>query len=642
MSHPTVSATARPRVWGYGLSLGDRLFRLAVGPGRELTIQTAPLEAPRVNTTSSPEEATAEFGLTFARSRFDGGEGLFRAHSESAAPNRYWDSKNVSTMPADPGEFPEVRLLRAAEQIETSTDDGLRFAEAGGSLYVAEGTTIRRCDDVGAANPVFVDDDPHNGETPTTVEDVTSMGDIVYAALGANGIHRKVSGVWEHWSDTPATRVWEAKGRIIASDGAALYEVVAAGAAPAALRTLASGETFQDAGDGGSHVLVAATDGYVYAYSTDTGSLVAGGQTLFEGETPRAIGQSQGVVAIGTSSGNVGRMWVGQVSADNGQLGNLQLTKEWGDSGTVIDQAPRRIIGTRDALVTAVTDGTDVHLWRYELSTAGFSRHLSIEGATGVVRGLAFVDGRTFASVDGEGVWRPSSEYAASGYLIGPLGDFYSANDKSWIGARLETGPILGGARVSLYYTTDPSALNDPDSPEWKRVTSRESGSGDPGELSMTSTVARSLAGMVRLSPSSDGSQTPSVRSFSFRAYPSSGDEDVIATIPVNVSDQVERPGRARVRVPGRGAKEYQALLGYEGRPVLANIYLPKQTLTIRGLVEEVATPIQALTSRGSVTVVSQVRIRGRRTSGSGLTSGTGAYGTYHLYGSPPTYAEID
>jgi hypothetical protein len=46
------------------------------------------------------------------------------------------------------------------------------------------------------------------------------------------------------------------------------------------------------------------------------------------------------------------------------------------------------------------------------------------------------------------------------------------------------------------------------------------------------------------------------------------------------------------------------------------------------------------LTSRGSVTVVSQVRVRGRR-AGSGTTSGIGALGTYHLLGTQPNLAEV-
>lgn len=639
MAAPTLTSVSRPRALGYGCALDDRLFRLAVGPGRELSIQTAPLEAPRVNTTSSAEEASAEFGLTFARSQFDGGDGLFRAHVEGAAPNRFWDSKNVSVDPAEPGEFPEVTLLHTTANIETSASAGLYMTEVGGSIYLTEGTTLRRTDDPTAAAPTWANDDPHAAEAATTVQGVAALGTDVYAALGVNGIHRKQSGAWSHWNDVQATRIWAVKGRIVASDGQSLYEVTAAGVAPSPLKTLAPGESWQDVADGGSHVLCAATDGYVYAYSTDTGSLALTAQTLFEGETPRTVGQSQGVIAVGTAASNVGRLWVGGL-ADSGQIGDLQLVKDWGESGTTVDQTPRRIIGTRDSLYTAVPDGTDTHLWRYDLATGGLARHLTVAGSSAPARGLTVIEGRLFATVDAAGVFRGTSTYASSGYLIGPLGDFYSAADKSWIGARLETGTLADGMTVSLYYTTDPAALNDPDSASWVRVTHRDSGSGDPGEHSLGNVVGRSLAGMVKLTPSTDGTASPAVRAFSFRAYPSSGDEDVIVVLPVNVSDQIERRGRARSRPPGRGVREYQALLGFEGRPVLLRVYLAGQTVTVRGLVEEVATPVQALTSRGSATVISQVRVRGRR-AGSGTTSGVGTYGTYHLFGTQPNYGEV-
>jgi hypothetical protein len=636
MTSPTLTNVTNPRRWSYGFALDDRLFRLAVGPGRGLSIKTAPLEAPRVNTDSSPEEI-GETDPNFARSEFDGGEGLFRAHLPGAAANRFWDSKNVSVQPAEPGEFPEVRLLKTTANIEASADTGLYAAEDGTSLYVTEGTVLRRTDDPTAASPTWANDDPHNGEAATTVGGVAILGSEVYAALGTNGIHRKSSGAWSHWNDLAATRIWASKGRVVASDGRSLYEVTAAGVAPSPLKTLSPGESWQDATDGGSHILCAATDGYIYAFSTDSGSMVLAAQSLFEGETPRTVGQTQGVVAVGTAASNVGRLWVGTL-LESGQLDDMQLVKQWGESGTATDQTPRRIIGTREALFTAVPDGTDTYLWRFDLSSGGLARHLTIAGASGLVRGLAVVDGRLFATVDASGVWREGTTYASSGYLIGPLGDFFSASDKSWIGARLETGTLSDGRKVELFYTTDPDALNDPDSSSWVRVTTRDSGSGDPGEHALSSVVARSLAGMVKLAPSTDATQTPAVRSFSFRAYPSSGDEDVIVVLPANVSDQIERPGRHRSRPKGRGATEYAALLGFEGRPVTLRLFRP--AMTVRGLVEEVGTPIQAITSRGSVTVVSQVRVRGRR-AGSGTTSGVGTFGTYHLFGTQPNYGEV-
>lgn len=642
MAAPLLSQTTRPRSWGYDAAFGDRLFRLAVGPGRELTIRTAPLEAPRVNTASSPEESSPEFGLIYARSQFDGGEGLFRAHVEGAAPNRYWDSKGITVSPPEPGEFPEFRLAKAMDEKRDSASVGQRLATDGESLWQTDATTIYRTDNPEAAAPTFVEDNPHLAETATTVGGLAILGDELYAALGANGIHRRdEAGAWAHWSDLEATRVWSVKGRIVASDGAALYEVLSAGAAPSALITLSSGDTWASVADGGSHVLAAASDGYVYAFSTETGALVLAAQTLFEGEQPTAVGATQGVVGIGTQQGNIGRLWVGTL-LESGQVANLQLLREWSEGTAVTQRTPSAIVGDRTSLYTAVAFGNDrVDVWRYELSSAGLSRHRSIDGASGCSRGISFVKGSLWLAICSEGLYREEPTFVESGYLIGPLGDFFSATDKSWIGARLETGDIVDGMRASLYFTSDSDALNDDTSSSWVRLTTRDSGGDDPGEIAMSNVVARALAGMVRLEPSTDRTASPVGRAFSFRAYPSSGEGDVIVTLPVNVSDQIERRGMARRRVHGRGAQEYAALLAIEGRPTTLRIFTPKQELTVRGLVEEVATPIQAITHRGSTTMISQVRIRGRRTTGSGTTSGVGTFGTYHLFGTTPTFGEI-
>jgi len=632
----TTDNVARPRAFGYGVSLSGRLFRLAIARNRPMQIVSAPLEAPRVNTTSSAEEAAAEFGLTFARSQFDGGEGLFRAHTEGAAPNRFWDSKGVSVNVAEPGEFPEIRLLHSVANVEAvGTGARMAYDTIGGALYVCDGAVLRRTTDLTS----WADDDPDAGEAGVTqVHDVAVLGDVVYAALGANGIHRRVSGVWSSWNDVAATRVWAVKGRIVASDGDSLYEVTTSGAAPTALAILPSGETWTTVADGGNVVLAGASDGYVYAFTTDTGSLVLQSQTLFESEQVTALGQSQGIVGICTSQGNVGRFYAA-TCADNGQLVNQQLIRQWGTQDGATAQHGHRVLGTRNALYAGVTDGTDTHLWRYDLVTGGISRNLGVDGVTGAVRGIESVDGYLVFSVDGAGVYVEQDTFVDEGWLIGPLGDFYSSQAKSWVSAFYETGEVVDGQSVSLHYTSNPEDLNDASSTGWHRVDLRTGGSGQSDLLSLDpAVVSRYLAGKVTLTPSSLADSTPTVRSFGFGAYPSSGDEDWIVTFPVNVSDQIERRGRRRVRVKGRGETEYAALLGIAGRPVTAQFFKPARTM--RGLVEEVGVPQLAESRRGSPLLVAQVRIRGRWVS-TGTTTGAGTFSTFHLFGTTPTYGEM-
>ena len=73
MPLPSTSNVNTPLAFGYQAQISDGitdiLLRLAVAPGRELSITTAPLSAQQVNTAQVPEEFRAEFGQAFARCR---------------------------------------------------------------------------------------------------------------------------------------------------------------------------------------------------------------------------------------------------------------------------------------------------------------------------------------------------------------------------------------------------------------------------------------------------------------------------------------------------------------------------------------------------------------------------------------------
>lgn len=633
MAVPTLSSVDRPRAFGYDLALGDRLFRLAVGPGRELTIKTAPIEAPRINTTSSPEEAAEDFGLVYARSAFDGGSGLFRAHAEGAAPNRFWDSQGVDVQHLNTGEFPDVTLLHDTELVTASAEDNLHMAVANGHLWVVAGTTVLRSENPNTAEPVFITETPTG--TPAEGYDIAALGGVVYVAMGESGIYRySALHGWSQWSTVEATRVWTPKGRVVASDGASLYEITDTDTAPQPLVVLNTGIVWNDACDGGSHVLAASSDGIVYAFTTQDGGLVLQSQTTFEGESVTSLGQTQGVVSVGTSAGQVGRWYVGTLAGD-GQIAEQQLVKEWSDAHAIAT------LGTRASIYVGITTGGQTNLWRYDVVTGGVIRHLGYPVA-GTINGIASIGDRLFATVDGSGVWAESEDFVAEGWLIGPLGDFYDADAKSWVGAMLDTGPLAAGKRVTLSYTTVPEALNDADSATWVQTIDRNGGSGVSESRLAGGVVSRYIAGKVTLHASTARDDTPTVRSFSFRGFTSSGEEDRIVQAPVNVSDQIERRGRRRVRVKGRGEREWQSLRALEGQTMVLRLFKP--SLALDGLLQEVATPIQMMSRRGSPMMVSLITFRGRLTATSDAENTTdgwlGAFGTDTTFGELPAFAE--
>lgn len=594
---PTTATVAVPRKAGYHASLNDLLLRLAGAPSRPLLTETSDLTPPRFQTEANPQDVMAAFGDVHSQSDFSGGEGLFnrfRRRGDESDVTRFWASEHVSVSPAEEGRAEEIRLLTQTERVDAISGT-VRIAHTESTLWATSGTTLRKTTDVLAATPTFTNDDPHAGEVATIVGDVALLGTVKYAALGSNGIHRDTGAGWAHWSDVLAVRAWSALDRVIASTGTALYEA-AAGATSVLLYTLPAGEEWTDVIDAGGAILAAATNGFVYVFTLDdTAALVVTGQSKLKGETPRALAARGDVVFVGTSDADgSARLWMG----DGPGLANLRLLRDW-DDATV-----RAMAVARDQLIIGVTEAGAAWTWRLELATTGLSKGHRL--GSGTVHGLAMIEGKTVAGVSTDGVYRQNPTLQPSGWLIGTMSDFFRADEKSWVTGWADVA--VSGGQVVLYFTTDRAAMSDPNHPSWRRLRTYTT-SSEGVEVGLGGVKARALAGMVKIEAAGDNT-SPAVRSMSFRSYPGPG--DVIVRLPVDVGDQVERHGRRRLHVRGRGvAVMLPALRDLEGQEVLCRVFRTGDV--VRGLVESVATPVPAFTPRGSPTQVSMVTVRGRR-----------------------------
>lgn len=614
MPLPTTSTVPRPQAQGYNLRIGTTLYQLSVGPGRQVDIQNAPLEAPRVNFVENAQDLGPDFGQVFSRSDFSGGEGLDIAHQRDADPrsfSRYWDSRNVDVSPPRPGQPTRIRLLHDTSQRRSSAGVH-RLARIGTTLYMTEADTVVRWADPIAGAPTV--EDPTPSEGVLTVNGLAALGDELYAAVGSGGIHQRSNvGVWSHWSDlTPGDQVWSVKGRVLAAAGVELYEARAA-AGSLLLHTLANGESWTDVVDAGGAILASATDGYIYSFTEEQGELLLKGQTLLEGETPYSLGVVQGVVFIGsgqttTAGGKIGRLW--RASVVGVRLRDAQLIRTWGDGTATLDHTPRHITGSRDSAWTAVLeDGTETHVWRYYLETAAMTRNL-VFGASGISQGLERIDDRLLVAIDGSGLWVENTTFAATGWLIGPFADFFQDAPKPWIGARLETDALPGGGgeQVQLLYSTVKDAILDDGDGSWTVAITIASGQQTTEQV-LAGVTSRGLGAQVKLTAGTAGATTPDVYAYAFRAYPAG--EDVIVSVPVNVSDQIERPGRQRIRLRGWGEQVWADLKAKEGDQAEIEVYRPSEK--IRGIILSVSTPITGYTKRGSPTLYSNVAVRGRR-----------------------------
>ena len=198
--------------------------------------------------------------------------------------------------------------------------------------------------------------------------------------------------------------------------------------------------------------------------------------------------------------------------------------------------------------------------------------------------------------------------YVQEGYIISPMADFFSPASKNWIGLTIQADNIGAGNTMELYVATDPDALLVPSSGAWTFVTRLVIAAEVGNEIVLPAIEGRYAAVQIRLQTTAASTETPKLISYALRAFADS--EDFIVQMPVSLSDQIERPNRRPIRLPGYGEAIFNALLGYDGAYVTLDLFRP--ALTFRGIVEQIQTPIVSQHLRGSRTLYSLVRLRGQ------------------------------
>ena len=620
---PSPANTSEPQAQGFEANLDDLYLRFAVGPGRQMQINTAPLQAQAIQTSETPEDFQQEFGQIYSRTDFSGGSGLDKAHKRQAGETgftRFWDSSGVDVFSGKQvGQEYNVSLLKSTEEVVTSSETNLLMQELDGTVYFADGDVLKKI-----TTPLTGSSSTDG--TPSSSNDITGMavlGTRLYLVANGNIVYRASSGSYTNYNtDQTYDKIWSIKGRIVASDtSGVLYDV--SGGTDSAIKTLPTGRTWTDMCDAGAVALATATDGYIYSFADESSTLALKGQTFVEGEVPNAIDAAQGIIFYGTyestASGKIGRLYRSDITNSNNLyvLVNAQLIKQWGDGSTTLDQAPYRIVSTRDSIYTGIIDSASkTNFWRYYLPTGGIARDLEF-GESGVVKGIAVYSDRLFATVSGGGIYRETANYVTTGYIITALADFFTSEDKQWVGAKLNTNDISSGT-VKLSTSTIPTDIKDSAASTWQEQITLNSGRGGEEEV-MNLVDGRWIAGKIEIT-TDDIAQSPELLSFAVRGYQLVN--DIIVEMPVNISDHIERPYRKRIRVNGQGELVYQALRNKEGQNVQLEIYRPDTLL--RGIIENVSSPIEEISPRGSVTVYCLVRFRGSKviqvsTSGEGL-----------------------
>ena len=626
----TTINTSNPKRYGYDVRIDDILLRAAVGPGREMQIQSSDVQEQGINVRQNAEDFTSNLGRIYSRNNFAGGQGLDTAHRANGTPKdttRFFDSKGVDVFHGDDETSYHTHLLytTAAESISFSSDNNYMARTTNGNIYVADGTTIYESTD---------DGDTWTAMTSTgilyAITGIAAFGNTIYVTTGTAGTTNTQFAHYEPGGHGWAvhntgftggifTGVWFVKDRLVvtANDGDAEYlwegdpfadSWASAFATGDAIITVEPTHEFTSVVDAGAVVLAGSTNENVYSLKDVSGTLTLQGQTHIPFEQIHSMAATEGIVFLGTqeTSRTVGRLYRADLTvADNLYvLANRQLVKEWVETG--IDTTPHSMFVSRDSVYMGVNEGTnDTNLWRYYLPTAGLARDLNTSG-NGLVKGITQGDGKFVISVANSDVYKETSTYETEGYIIMSAADFFTAESKQFVGAEISTFALPSNTSVELYYSTKFEALDNPTDGSFQLALDQAAGVGDTEK--QIAEVSRYIVGKVILK-SEAGADTPKLKSVQFRAL--ARPELVVAQIPINISDRVERPGRKPVKVKGLGDVLYSALRSKEGDSVTLELFDPAEI--IRGVVERISYPINSNVERGSVTQYAIITVRGTR-----------------------------
>ena len=647
---PSPSNTAQPQAQGFEANLDDLFLRFAVGPGRQMQINTAPLQAQAIQTSETPEDFQQEFGQIYSRTNFSGGEGLDKAHRREGTPNdfsRFWDSKGIDVFHAEQDNSYSVRLLKDVEQktLTLSSENNYLAQTTNGYMYITDGTSIYQSIDEGVTWTAMT-----STQVSYNIHGIVAFGNDLFIVTGDGNTNKQL--ISYDLSTTTFTDenlgavftghftgIWFAKGALFLSGKSTTAEYLWQSSpfihnfsgdfeTADALVTTEPTHQFTDVIDAGAVVLAGNTDSNIYSLKIDGGTWSLKGQTQLAFEEIHSLAATEGIVYVGTKGyqANTGRFYTAELTvADNLYvLANRQLIKEW-DNG--VDQSPHSMFVTRDSVYMGIHESaTETNLWRYYLPTAGIARDLSVTHTsdtnakvTGITQ-TGTTGGKFIMLISGVGVYKQTDTFVSTGYIISALADFYTSENKQWVGAKLNTNGVSSGT-IALATTTIPADINNNVSPTWENQITVASGSGGDEEV-LELVQGRWMS--VRLTiTTSDTSQSPELLSFAVRGFQLVN--DLVVDMPINISDQVERPFRKALRVNGQGELIYQALRNKEGQNVQLEIFRPDTLL--RGIIENVSSPIEEISTRGSVTQYCLVRFRGSKviatsSSGEGLAIG--------------------
>lgn len=663
MTLPGVSTTTTlprgqvrfPKGQGYGARVDELYVRLAPTPGESpVRTYTRDSLAPRQDQRGNIYENVLDIGYAWARTDWSGGEGLdwdprdltlFQGETQLDKV-RFWDSQNVDVSREGPGDPYTLDLTRETVAWGNAVTDPRDLTVTQVFIYVADGTVISWYQSWDNLTAVAFDN------IGTIVEAMAGAPNDGVMAIGADGeVYFKKEGlstfvsVYIPTGPRPAADgVWYVKGRWIVTatngDVAELLEMQPAADGLTATEVVidTADGTFWSVVDSGPAIVAAVSDGTVRSYTpfiegsdpSAVGQLIPRGRTdMPDGEFPYLLGDVAGTLMILTLADDTGigtstaRSYTAEVldARFDYTVGALQLKRTWFKT-TDAPNVTNEMITIRDELFWSIHEDDGIEwVWRFDAVTTGLSRH--IETGTDDLFSIVVFDqipgGRTASEIR----ILASASRQSEGYIITPNISFGLNTDIAWISTVIEARNLEGGAAVELYRSTDPEAILDRDDPSWQLIRRITNDAQSGVEVPLVKLLSRSLAMKIEMFPSTDFLITPQVTRIGIRGIPTH--RDLILELPINISDNIEVPGRRPVRIPNYGDEVHRELLNMVGQHIEVVVFDPP--LAFRGIVDNILEPTRWISPRGSSGERAVMQLRGDRITATEVATGNEGLG---------------
>ena len=488
---------------------------------------TRALQPTRQDVGNNPFEIRPESGNTFSQGDFSHGANQRYYHHLDADPKKYLRSEGFDV--SEPGRLAHLH----ATTLDLDDASVGVLEQANGLPFVASGHHVKRGD--GNFPGTWTEESPNLAEGDLTVNDLCSSGVELYAALGANGIHRRDSGgTWTHYNACAATRISWVKNRIMAADGTSIYEVTS-GSAPTAIETLPSGWLFEDIFEAGAYVYACAvntTDArarvHIYGFNSGATAIEKRGQQDFPyGQLVESGSGYLNSVSLGAgkknSDGGYDPVLYLAAPDDDGFLEYTKVAEEVGSGSadlTVRAFAPlgERVLCGWSTGTASLMGAARAGLAAFSLGTSAFSHHLRAAETAASVRSILPYRGRVLFSVSGVGVYAEDlSKYVSQATLVTSVADWNNAGDKVWDFVEVSHAALPAATSVHVDYATEvPTATTD-----WKAALTSAVEGSDGASARTSNLRARLFA--VRLTSYSNPGQTayPETLSLGVRSNPS-------------------------------------------------------------------------------------------------------------------------